>query len=209
MKRRASQKWGGYIAFSVLVLPLMGCDPAQPVWAPDDAISRAHIVDGAPYSVTLLTVLSHVSDSGAHSALLVDAPSQRVLFDPAGTFQHPNLPERNDVIYGMSDDAIAFYKDYHARETHYVVSHYVELSAAQADMLLREVENYGAVAKANCAKSISDILGEVLPKSDIKTTYFPKRLMQSFERAFSPHQEIFEDFSPSDNSGFILAPPLL
>ena len=54
--------------------------------------------------------------SGAHSGLLVNA-SEQVMFDPAGTWYHPNLPERNDVHFGVTPKMISFYIDYHARVT--------------------------------------------------------------------------------------------
>ena len=44
-----------------------------------------------------------------------------MIFDPAGTWHHPRLPERNDVHFGMSDKMIAFYVDYHARATFSVI----------------------------------------------------------------------------------------
>jgi hypothetical protein len=60
-------------------------------------------------------MLRSETGTGAHSALVVDDGTQRLLFDPAGGWFHPAAPERNDVLYG-------FYLQWHARETHHVVA---------------------------------------------------------------------------------------
>ena len=88
-----------------MLLSLAACG-ADPRWASDAEVSRAAYVSQAPASITLYTVLSNRNDSGAHSGLLING-SQRVMFDPAGTWQHPQLPERNDVHFGMTDKMVA------------------------------------------------------------------------------------------------------
>ena len=76
---------------------LAGCaGTAASVWAPDEAVARARYVHEAPPSITLITVVNNTTGGGAHSALLINA-DERVIFDPAGTWHHPQLPERNDV----------------------------------------------------------------------------------------------------------------
>jgi len=100
----------------IMMLPLILAACAEPVSAPDADVQRAAFRYDAPPSITVITVISNRSGAGAHSALLING-SQRVMFDPAGTFHHPQLPERNDVIYGMQPKALEFYLDYHARET--------------------------------------------------------------------------------------------
>ena len=99
---------------------------AEPIWATDAEVSRAVYVHEGPPKLTLYTVINNKNGTGAHSALMVNA-SQRVIFDPAGTWHHPKLPERNDVHtwhhpklperndvhYGMSDAVVDFYVDYH------------------------------------------------------------------------------------------------
>ena len=84
----------------VALLGLAACT-AEPTWAPDAEIAAAHVSTSNPPTLTLITVINVNSGNGGHSALIVDA-SERVLFDPAGSFYHPRLPERNDVIYGMT-----------------------------------------------------------------------------------------------------------
>ena len=69
-------------AISVLALVALTACGAEPKWAPDEAVAKAHFVAEAPRSITLFTVVSTRSGSGAHSGLLINA-SEQVMFDPA------------------------------------------------------------------------------------------------------------------------------
>ncbi len=161
-----------------LVLGLAACG-AEPIWAPDEAVARARYVPPGPPTVTLLTMISNTSGAGGHSALLIDG-EQRLLFDPAGTWHHPNAPERNDVFFGMGPQLYDFYMDYHARETYHVVVQEIDVSPAVAAQLSQAVQAYGAVPKAQCSLSISTILSDVPGWEHIGTSYFPARTMDRF-----------------------------
>lgn len=160
----------------LLVLPLflMGCGgPAEPVWAPDEAVRKyAYRHDGPP-EIRLYTVVSTRNGSGAHSGLLISTPSERILFDPAGTFTLPFTPERNDVHYGMTENAVRVYIDYHARETFDVVEQRVSVSPEQAYQVARLVKEYGAVPKAQCSLAITSILRQVPGFDAVPVSYFP------------------------------------
>jgi hypothetical protein len=106
--------------------------------------------------------------------------SQRVLFDPAGSFKHRTFPERNDVIYGMSPRVLNYYIDYHARETFHVVIETIEVSPEVAEMALQSVQSYGAVGQAQCANSISSILRKLPGFESVKGTFYPKKLAAEF-----------------------------
>ncbi|WP_417249742.1 hypothetical protein [Celeribacter sp.] len=189
------------------LLGLTACGAAEPIWAPQTEVDRAVYVHGGQPTLTLFTVVSNGSGSGAHSGLMVNAPSQRVLFDPAGTFQHPHLPERNDVHYGMTDKAVDFYIDYHARETYHVVKQTVPVSSQVAQLALSRVQSYGAVPKAQCAQSISDILSGLPGFTDVPRSMFPKKLMKYFEARPDVTRDVTYDDSPDEN-GTIRAPDL-
>lgn len=161
----------------VLVLPLvlMGC-AAQSVWAPDSEVQQASYRHNGPPSITLFTVINNRSGSGAHSGLMVNG-SQRLLFDPAGSFKHPQLPERNDVLFGMNDRAVAVYIDYHARETFHVVQQDLVVSPEQAVLIQRLVQEYGAVPPASCTTSITNILRQVPGFENFQGGLFPIKAM--------------------------------
>lgn len=169
-------------AVALLLLPLLlaACGgPAEPVWAPDEAVERARYSHAGPPSLTLYTVVSTRNGSGAHSGLLING-DERILFDPAGTFKLPFAPERNDVHFGMTKRALDVYVDYHARETFDVHIQEVPVTLAQARMAAQLVKSYGAVPKAQCALSITSILKQVPGFEDMRVTYFPVGLSRRF-----------------------------
>ena len=159
---------------------LTGCGgPAEPVWAPDNAIETYRYRSPAPPEITLYTVVGKRSGSGAHSALLINA-SERVLFDPAGTFELPFAPERNDLHFGMTDRAVAVYIDYHARETYDVIEQRLRVTSAQAEAVYRLAKAYGAVPKAQCTLSITRILSQVEGFETIRVGYYPNAARNQF-----------------------------
>lgn len=189
------------IAVLALPLALAGCT-AEPVWAPQEQVTSAAYRSGLSPSLTLYTVINNRSGEGAHAALLVDG-SQRVLFDPAGSFKHPQLPERNDVIFGMSAAAVDIYEDYHARRTFHVVAHRVPVSAEVAEQALQAVQAYGAVPKAHCTIAVTGVLAQLPGFEDTKRTYFPRAAMQQFEaRPGVRERKVFDE--DADSNAIIL-----
>lgn len=164
---------------AVMALLALGACGAKSVWAPDDKVAAARYVAEPPRSVTLFTVISTRNGSGAHSGLLINA-SQQVLFDPAGSWQLPSLPERNDVHYGITPKMVNFYIDYHARETFYVVQQTVVVTPEVAELVKQRAEAYGPVPQAQCSNSISTVLEGVPGFQSIGHTWFPKKLMDEF-----------------------------
>ncbi len=163
-----------------LMLPLLlaACG-AERIWAPDEAVQRAAFHFESAPSITLVTVINTRSGSGAHSALIING-SQRVVFDPAGTFKTDMIPERNDVLFGMNPVALDVYLDYHARTTFRVVLQEKIVSPEVAEMALRLVMANGAVPKAYCAHSISGILAQLPGFEGFKGAFFPKKIMREF-----------------------------
>lgn len=190
-----------------LVVPLfLAACGAESVWAPEEEVQRAKYRHDAPPSLTLITVVSNRSGSGAHSALVVNG-SQRVIFDPAGTWHHPLLPERNDVHFGMTPSALEFYIDYHARETFHVVSQEVPVSSQVAEVALARVQNYGAVPKAFCSNATTDILRSIPGFETVPRSFSPKAAMRAFDAKPGVVRTVVYDDSPANN-GTIAVPPL-
>ena len=186
----------------VALLGLAACG-AEPKWAPQDQVDAARFVAGAPTYITLYTVVNKSSGSGAHSAILVNG-SERVIFDPAGTWHHPRLPERNDVHFGMTDKAIAFYIDYHARKTYDVIEQRVEVSPEVAELVLRRVKDYGAVPKAMCTQATSTVLRGVPGFTELPSTWFPKKLSDAFGALPGVSTRMITDDDDDSNHGVLL-----
>lgn len=166
--------------------------PAEPVWAPDTAVARASYVHEGPTRVTLFTVVSTRNGSGGHSGLLING-SERVMFDPAGTFDVPFAPERNDVHFGMTPRTLAAYVDYHARDAWNVRVQELNVTAAQAEALLVAVKAYGAVPKAQCSLAITRILSGVAGFEGIGFSYFPNALSKDFGRLPGVREKLVTD----------------
>lgn len=164
---------------AVALLLLAACGGADNIYADDAAVMRARFVPSGPPSITLYTVITKRTGGGAHSALLVNG-SESVLFDPAGSFQLQRMPERGDALYGASPLWMNAYIDYHARETHDVQAQTLQVSPAVAEALLNAIKTNGAVPKANCANSISRILGQTPGFESIGRTFFPNALARDF-----------------------------
>lgn len=184
-------------------LMLVACGAAEPKWASDADVQAATFVADAPPSITLFTVINNRSGAGAHSGLLING-SQRVMFDPAGTWQHPNLPERNDVHFGMTDRMIAYYIDYHARVTFRVVEQTLVVSPEVAALVMQRAMAYGAVPKAQCANSISTILGGVPGFESIGNTWFPNKLSAEFAMLPGAASRVITDDDADNNHGVLM-----
>nr|WP_040754211.1 hypothetical protein [Wenxinia marina] len=160
---------------------LGGCGGAQSVWAPDDAIQRAAYRHDGPPMVTLFTMKNAESDNGAHTGLMINA-SQRVIFDPAGTFGHPTIPERNDLHYGITPALEEFYVTYHARVSYYVVRQDAPVTLAQAEAAFAQARVEGPVPKAACTMATARVLRAMPGWEDISVTLFPDNLARQFAR---------------------------
>ena len=151
------------LAFVGLFL-LAGC-AAESVWAPDEMVERAIYRHDGPPQITLFTMINNNTGAGAHTSLKVNG-SQRVIFDPAGSFKHGSIAERNDVIFGVTPALADGYTRYHARESFHVRVQTLDVSPQQAEGILQAVMTNGAVPPAQCALSTSTISGSVFPRPD-------------------------------------------
>ena len=186
----------------VALLGLAACG-AQPVWAPEDQVQSARFVSEEPAYITLYTVINKSSGSGAHSAILVNG-SERLIFDPAGTWHHPRLPERNDVHFGMTDKALAFYIDYHARSTYDVLEQKVLVTPEVAELVLHLVEEHGAVAKSMCTEATSSILRATPGFQSMPSTWYPKKLSDAFGQLPGVTTRLITDDDDDSNHGVLL-----
>lgn len=179
-------------------LVLTACT-AEPEWASDSDVMQYRYADGGTSSVTLYTAIRNSGNEGGHTAVLIDG-AERVVWDPAGTWWHPQSPERNDLHYGITPWMEDFYIDYHARETWRVVEQRVEVSQATADAMIAAFASYGAVNKANCANATSRVLREFPEFASIGQTWFPKKIMSDFGDLPGVTTKTYFDDDDDDNT---------
>lgn len=177
---------------------------AENVWDSDEAVSRATYRDPGPSTITLITVRSNLSKEGAHAGLMIGG-SQRVMFDPAGSFKHPRAPERGDVLYGFTPGMFDVYIDYHSRVTHHSVIQTVEVPPEVAERALQLVQAHGPAARGFCSNSISSILRQLPGFETVPHSFFPNRIMRGFAKLPGvTERTVFQD-DDADNSGVLAA----
>ena len=170
-----SQKFFGILA---LIALLVGC--AQFSDAPPEEVARARYVsDDEPY-VALFTMIRRRNDRGAHTALVVNG-SQVAIYDPAGSFEHPNMPERGDVLYGVTPVMKKIYENYHARSTVYVREQRVPVSREFADAVIARMEAQGASSKAFCAINTAEVLRDFPEFAHVPRSFYPSNIMAAFD----------------------------
>lgn len=196
----ASQGLRQLALICVLPLLLLGCGTGgDDVYASDELLAKNIYRHDGPPALTLFTVINNRSGSGAHTALMVNG-SQRVLFDPAGSFAHETIPERNDVIFGVTPAIKRFFVGAHARITFHVVEQTVVVSPEVAEAALRAVIENGSVPSAACARSTSAILRNLPGFEGISSTLFPKKLMEQFAQLPSVTTEKFYENDDGDKA---------
>ncbi|QGX96893.1 hypothetical protein EI983_00785 [Roseovarius faecimaris] len=188
------------LAGMIGLLMLAGCG-VEPVFAPEEFVrSKIYRHDGPP-RLTLYTMINNSTGAGAHTSLMVNG-SQRVIFDPAGSFAHETLPERNDVVFGITPAVADVYTRYHARETFHVRVQELDVSPELAEAVLRAVMAYGAVPRAQCALSTSTILSEFFPGT-IKRGWYPKKLADDFQTIPGVTSRTLREYDSDDNRGVL------
>lgn len=183
----------------VALLSVAAC-ANNPDSAPPDVVSRAVYRSDAPPELTLYTIVNNQSGAGAHTALLINA-SQRVIFDPAGSFHHEQTPRAGDVLFGISPAFSTAYERMHARPEYHVVAQTIPVSPEVAELALRRALANGPAPAAYCAKTTSALLAGLPGLGDIRQTFYPVTLQESFARVTGVQgRKFYEDYTPPGGS---------
>lgn len=195
MKRRV------FLAATLPVV-LTACG-ADNIWASDEAVRDARYVSATPTSITLFTVIGIPRGEGGHSALMFNG-SQRVIYDPAGSWSHPRIPERRDVLYGITDNFKNFYIDYHARETYWVAEDMILVPREVADLAIRRAEANGSANKGFCAIESGNVLSGVPGFETVPRGFSPLKLREWFLRQPGVVSKRHYDGDPANNHDVLL-----
>jgi hypothetical protein len=188
------------IALVALALAAACTKPA--VWAPDEAVQAARYRHAGPPEIVLFNVISNERGSGDHAALMINA-SERVMFDPAGSWSHPLSPEQHDVHFGFDEAQLFRYTYYHARRTHHVLKQSLEVSPEVAEAILQLARRAGPVADSQCAAAIGRILRQVPGFESIPITLRPNTLSAAFGRLPGVVEErIYSDAEPTERQQY-------
>jgi hypothetical protein len=80
----------------------------------------------------------------------------------------------------------------------------VTVSPAVAEAALRAVMAYGAVPKAQCTLAISSVLRDLPGFESIRTTWYPKNLMDAFGALPGVKTRKITDTDTNDNHGVLM-----
>lgn len=188
--------------FALFALVILAACTKPVVWAPEEDVIAARYVDDGPAEIVLFNVIRNENGQGEHAALMINA-SQRVLFDPAGSWAHPDSPERHDVLYGFDDEQLFRYTYYHARRTHRVRIQHLQVPPETAETILRLAQEYGPVPDGFCARSIFDILRQVPGFEELNPSFFPNRLSDQFAELPGVWEEVvYSDAEPTERQQY-------
>ena len=168
------------VACLALALSVAACTSASR--GPDasqDRLDQVAYRAAGPASLTLITVINNSSGAGGHTSLMING-SQRVIFDPAGSFFHETIPQRGDTIFGVSPQVLQAYKGAHARAAFHVVTQEVAVAPEVAEQAIRLALAQGRVGSAQCSTTTSGILRQLPGFQGVKSTWYPAKLIESF-----------------------------
>lgn len=170
---------GMRVLVGLLAVSLLLACTADNKWASDADVARARYVDPNPTSITLFTSINTRTKAGAHAGLMING-SERVLYDPAGSWEHPSAPERKDMIYGMTPTMLSFYVDYQGTAPFELIQQTIYVTPEIAERVKQAAISYGSANKAECTKAIGIVLRSVPGFETLPTTWFPKAMSRGF-----------------------------
>lgn len=169
------------LIFACMVsLTLAACATSKrgPEADPAEIAARSYREPG-PATLTLYTMVNNRTGSGAHTSLMINA-SERVIFDPAGSFHADIVPVRNDVLYGITPAVEQAYRGSHARSTHHAVIQELKVTPEQAEIAYQLAKKMGPVPGAFCANYTARLLQQVPGFEHVDVVYQPIKLSEQF-----------------------------
>ncbi len=185
------------IVACLLAVTVAGCTGSNRPQADLAEVAARSYRDPGPSTLTLYTMINTRTGSGAHTSLMISA-SERVIFDPAGSFRADVVPNKDDVLYGITPAVERAYRSSHARETHYARIQTIEVTPQQAEIAYQLAKQSGPVASAYCAHSTASILRQVPGFEQIDVTFYPVKLSEQFAQIPGVVTEEYREYDDAD-----------
>jgi hypothetical protein len=122
------------------------------------------------------------------------------MFDPAGAWVQERMPERNDVLFGVTPRLEEFYVSFHARQTFYVVGQTIDVPPAVAEQALNLALVSGPVPQANCARVTSRILQQLPGFESIRQSWGPGRVSEDLALLSGVETRVYREDDADDKS---------
>jgi len=164
---------------AALMVSACATSMSGPNATPEEAARVAYKHNGPP-AITLFTMVNNRTNNGAHTSMMINAPTQRIVFDPAGSVRFQSVPEIDDVLFGITPAVAEAYESAHARETYRVVIQRIEVKPEVAERAYRLALASGPVAAAACTTATSGILRQLPGFESLPQSLFPDKLMEAF-----------------------------
>nr|WP_251363898.1 hypothetical protein [Epibacterium ulvae] len=185
------------LCLGVALVVVAGCAAPQQTNADLAALQRVAYADPDGPALTLITVINNRSGQGGHTALMVSG-SERVIFDPAGSFHADIVPEYNDVLYGIRPAVFQAYRSAHARTSFHVKTQRLNVTPEQAEIALQLVKANGRVPGVYCANATSNILQGIPGFEGINVTFYPVKLSEQFDTFGDVKSELYYEGDDED-----------
>ncbi len=193
------------LAAGLCLMALAGCvAPPGPQASREEVVARRYTAPDRPY-IELISNVRTSNGEAAHTAMVINA-SQRVVYNPAGTWWHPDAPERGDLHYGFTPAMERWFIDYHARETFQVEVQRRYVSAETAEAVLRRAEATGGASEGFCTYVIGDVLNGAPEFEGFPRAFFPGQAKRAFGRLPGVTTQVYTDDDRDDRSD--LPPPI-
>lgn len=134
-----------------------------------------------PPSISLMSMIAEKTDLSEHTGILING-SQRVLYDPAGSYWVKGRPRKDDIHYGMTDAWVKSYESFHARWGYYVTRMTKLVPLEVADQAIRLSQEKGETYETQCASSASWVLKQLPGFGEIRQTMWPNQIRLDFEK---------------------------
>ncbi|MEO0487184.1 MAG: hypothetical protein AAF092_14865 [Pseudomonadota bacterium] len=177
---------------------LAACSTKPRVFASAERVLAVRAPNTGQTGLAVFTSFNVGSNNGAHTALFIHA-DEHVIFDAAGSFAHPSLPEQHDVIFGANDRVRTTFVRYHTRSTYWTTLQSFDVSPETARWVFDAARQAGPVPDAFCTRSISTILHEApdMPVQ-IRPSWFPNALHDQLLDAPGVTREEFREDDDAD-----------
>ena len=103
-------------------------------------------------------------------------------------------------MFGVTPRVADIYTRYHARLTYHVKVQQIDVSPEVAELAMREAMANGAVGKARCAVSTSQIIARLPGFEHIRQTWFPVKLAKQFGDIPGVTSQDLYEYDSADNS---------
>ncbi len=181
---RQSRFRGGVPACALAASILAGCAGIDPTtdaeFIKELRAETSYLPVNAPPSTTLV-LAEHKGGSGAVHAALIVTGSERLIYDPSGSFTHPDTRRYGDVVYGASDEIVELFALHNADRNHDAVMRTIALESDEAEILLNSARTHGGAMPGFCAKSVASVLRSVPRFASMRDTFWPSNVQQDFE----------------------------